>query len=119
MAEHLTPYQWQPGQTGNPNGRPPKLKSLLRGYGLTPSQAADVINAMLLHTRPELETIADDAAAPIVETIVARALIKSAERGSLHALETLLSRSHGLPRPAEPFIPTEPLEITLNLNPIK
>jgi hypothetical protein len=44
-------------------------------------------------------------------------LLKSAERGNLHALETLLTRAHGLPRPAEPSLPTEPIEITLNLNP--
>jgi hypothetical protein len=116
MPEHLMPYQWQPGETGNPNGRPPKLKSLLRGYGLTPSQAADLINSLLIHTRLELETIAANEETPIVETIVARALIKSADRGTLHALETLLTRSQGLPRLNTDNLPDD-VQVTLNLNP--
>lgn len=116
MSEHLTQYQWKEGETGNPHGRPPKLKSLLRGYGLSTSQATDLINALLLFDRPALRAIVEDEASPIVETIIARALLKSAERGNLHALETLLTRAHGLPRPAEPSLPNEPIEITLNLN---
>jgi hypothetical protein len=116
MPEHLTPYQWQPGETGNPNGRPPKLRTVLRGFGLTPSQAADLINSMLLHTRSELETIANDTETPIIETIVSRALIKSADRGNLHALEMLLTRAQGLPRVNTDNLP-EDVQITLNLNP--
>lgn len=116
MSEHLTPYQWQQGESGNPQGRPPKLKSLLRSYGLTPSQATELINALLLHDRPALRAIVDDEASPVIETIVARALLKSAERGTLHALDLLLTRAHGLPRPSEPATPTEPIQVTLNLN---
>jgi hypothetical protein len=42
--------------------------------------------------------------------------LKSAERGTLHALDLLLTRAHGLPRPSEPAAPTEPIQVTLNLN---
>ena len=28
MPQHKTAGSWQPGQTGNPNGRPPKVKCL-------------------------------------------------------------------------------------------
>lgn len=115
--EHLTPYQWPTGHSGNPQGRPPKLKSVLRGYGLSPAQAADVINSMLLCTRPMLQDITDDQDAPIIEAIIARALLKSAERGNLHALELLLVRAHGLPKPLEPVLSSEPITVTLNLNP--
>ena len=114
-AEHLTPYQWKEGQSGNPNGRPPKLKSLLINEGLSPAQAGEMINALLMHTRAGLQAIADAEDTPIAETIVARALIRSAERGSLHALETLFTRSHGLPRHLDPPAPTEPVHVTLNL----
>lgn len=116
MDHHLTAYQWPTGQSGNPHGRPPKLKSVLRGYGLSPAQAADVINSMLLCTRPMLQDITEDQDAPIIEAIIARALIKSAERGNLHALELLLVRAHGLPKPLEPVLPSEPISVTLNLN---
>ena len=116
MSDHLAQYQWKEGESGNPHGRPPKLKSVLQGYGLSTSQATDLISSMLLCDRPALSAIVEDQSTPIIEAIVARALLKSAERGNLHALETLLSRAHGLPRAAEPSAPTEPLEITLNLS---
>lgn len=118
MSDHLTPYQWQPGQTGNPNGRPRKLTTILSGHGLTSSQCADLISEMVLMTPAELQAIVADGNSTIIETIISAALLKSKDRATLYAIESLLTRSHGLPRPipAQDSNNDEPIFLTMNLN---
>ena len=47
------------GQSGNPNGRPKKLKTILKKEGLKQSQINDIISEMLAMTRDELQSIFD------------------------------------------------------------
>jgi len=100
----------------NGNGRPKKLVTILTGYGLTASQTTDIISEMMLLTEGELKLISDNQEATIFETTIAMALIKSKQRGSLYALETILNRGHGLPRQVSDInLKQETIEISLNL----
>jgi hypothetical protein len=101
----------------NGNGRPPKLKTILTGYGLTPSQTTQIINEMMLLTESELLNIAHSNDATIFETTIATALIKGKTKGSLYALETILNRSQGLPKATnEMSIENKTTTITLDLS---
>lgn len=73
---------------------------------------------MVLMSAAELEAIVADADSAIIETIVAAALLKSKDKATLYAIETLLNRSHGLPRPLPPApdAPEETIILTMNLN---
>ena len=100
--EHLTPFK--KGQTGNPNGAPKKMVSLLGAIGYTKAEAANTINAMLAMNLNELKAVYENENATILEKTIAGALKKSLMRGSLYSVDTLLSRTHGKPK--------EMLEIT-------
>lgn len=116
MQEVGKPFTSGYDQRRNGNGRPKKLVTIISGYGLTPSQTTDIINEMMLLTEGELKLICDNEEATIFETTIAMALIKSKNKGSLYALETILNRGHGLPKMINDInLRQEKYEITLNL----
>jgi hypothetical protein len=100
----------------NMNGRPKALKTILSGYGLTPSQTTELINELMMFNEIELKALADDTTATIFETTIATALLKAKGKGSLYAIETILNRSQGLPKAAQDItIQDKTYEITLTL----
>ena len=102
----------------NTNGRPPKLKTILAGHGLTPSQAYELINELMMLTETELSLLANDSTATILETTIAAALLKGKAKGSMYALEMILNRTYGLPKAAQEItLQDKRIEVTLELNP--
>jgi hypothetical protein len=100
----------------NMNGRPKALKTILTGYGLTPSQTTELINELMMCNEIELKTLAEDETATIFETTIATALLKAKGKGSLFAIETILNRSQGLPKAAQDItIQDKTYDITLSL----
>ena len=96
---HLDSYKWKPGtQSPNPNGRPPKLTTILKRQGITQTQCNDLILQILTMTRNEIEHIAADESASMFERIISNALIHSHRHSNLNALEPLLNRTLGMPK---------------------
>lgn len=102
----------------NTNGRPPKLKTILAGHGLTPSQAYELINELMMLTETELSLLANDSTATILETTISAALLKGKAKGSMYALEMILNRTYGLPKAAQEItLQDKRIQVTLELNP--
>lgn len=57
----------------------------------------NLINTMLAIKVQELRKIADNTDSDMLERTIARVLVKSFEKGSLYAIDNLLSRAHGKP----------------------
>jgi hypothetical protein len=97
---HLQPFKWERGITSpNPNGRPKSLKTMLKHEcNLTPSQTNEAIMSILTFTRKEIQYLALDESQPMYARMIANALIKDYERGSLNSLESLLNRTQGTPK---------------------
>ena len=97
---HLDSYKWERGITSpNPNGRPKSLKTMLKHEcNLTPSQTNEAIMSILTFTRNEIEYLSMDESQPMYARMIAAALIKDYERGSLNSLESLLNRTQGTPK---------------------
>lgn len=97
---HLERYKWERGITSpNPNGRPKSLKTMLKHEcNLTPSQTNEAIMSILTFTRNEVEYLQMDETQPMYTRMIAKALIKDYERGSLNSLESLLNRTQGMPK---------------------
>jgi len=97
---HLKDYRWTKGKPSpNHSGRPKSLKNVLRDeYQITPSQTNDILSSIMMHTKKEITDIQGDDTQPMIIRIVCKALIKSYNNGSLYALESLLNRTHGMPK---------------------
>jgi hypothetical protein len=86
------------GETNNPNGRPRKWISNIKDTGYKVSEVNDCIQVLLSMTEDELSEVSEIHHATVLEKTIAAALKKGMEEGSLHVIETLLSRTYGKPK---------------------
>lgn len=87
------------GQTGNPNGRPKKLKTILKKEGLSQSQINDIITEMLAMTQEELKSIVKNPKARSFEILIASAIGKGVSKGDLSQIfGYALTRAFGQPK---------------------
>lgn len=88
---------WKKGQSGNPAGKPRRLLAQVRGLGYTKAEVMHLINTMLALKVQELRKIADNSNSDMLERTIAKVLVKSFDKGSLYAIDNLLSRAQGKP----------------------
>lgn len=88
----------QKGETANPNGRPRKYVSLLKEQGYKLAEINDSIQVLMSMNEKELEGVAKNNEATVLEKTVAKAILKSMNNGSLYSMDTLLSRVYGKPK---------------------
>ena len=117
---HLERFKWIPGSPSpNKNGRPKSLKNILKKeHGMTLTQANELILNLLTHTKYQIDAISNDDSEPIFTRIVSKALLKSYNNGNLYALESLLNRTHGMPKQQTELTTKndKPIFVTLDLN---
>lgn len=94
--EHIN--QFKPGESGNPNGRPRKIVSLLKDQGYKLSEINDTLMALLSMDMNELKEVFENPKATVLEKAVAGAIRKSIEKGSLYNIETIITRAMGKPK---------------------
>lgn len=100
LKKDISEYQFKKGfdPKRNINGAPRKLISTLANLGYTNRQVSDSILNLLALTMSEIESICENESFTMLERLVAKALIKDFEKGSLWNLELILSRSIGRPK---------------------
>jgi len=97
--------QFQPGASGNPQGRPPKIFSEvvdeLKAAGYGQAKAINVVEAfevLVILPEDELKVIISDKQRPMLLRIAAKALLSPAK--GMEIAEKMLDRAHGRPRQA-------------------
>ena len=94
--DNLIPFK--KGESGNPNGRPKKFTTLLKGIGYKQSEINDTIQNMLGMDMEQLKDIVQSDDTTILEKTIANALYRSFRKGSLYSIDTLLTRVYGKPK---------------------
>jgi hypothetical protein len=87
------PWRFQPGQSGNPNGRPPRAK---------PKLVSDVLRDGLAQPFP-------NAPEKSYAEVIGDSILKAASAGEIRAIVELLDRTEGKARQVAPAEPPNPL----------
>ena len=120
--ENLIPYK--KGQSGNPNGRPKKVDTILKdiflseyNIKLSKWQTEEIIKNILTKSRSELIELAKNDDLPFWVSMIAKKATRDYERGSIHLLELLFDRVYGKPKETvDQNIEGKVINVTLNLD---
>jgi len=81
---------WEPGQSGNPNGRPKKVLTKYKDAGYSKSQVRDTFSAISGLTEKEICEILDDPDATILEKTIAKTYSMAKKKGDYNAIRSII-----------------------------
>jgi hypothetical protein len=94
----LTPFKKGFDPKRNVSGAPRKLISKISELGYNNREIADTLMNIAALTKAEIQSITENEECTLLERMVAKALLKDYEKGSLWNLETIISRAVGKPK---------------------
>ena len=115
--ENLKPFKKGEDERRWMQGRPKKLTTLMKEEGYKLSEVNDSIQAIMSMDEKTIKELIKNPDATMLEKTVARAIVKSYEKGSLYSMDTLLSRVYGKPKETvDQTIEAKVINVTLNLD---
>lgn len=89
---------WKPGETGNPNGRPKKLVTILQDKGFAKSEIADAFEQLAWFTEEELANLYKSPTTPVIVKVAAKAYRTAMSKGDLNFTKIMLEYVLGKPK---------------------
>jgi hypothetical protein len=98
--DDIVKYQFKKGfdPKRNSSGAPRKLISRISELGYNNREIADTLMNIAALTKTEIQSITENEECTLLERMVAKALLRDYEKGSLWNLETIISRAVGKPK---------------------
>lgn len=117
VLDNLKPFKKGEDERRHLEGRPKKFTTLLKEHGYTLSEVNDSIQAIMSMDEKQIKDVLKNDEATMLEKTVAKAIIKSYDKGSLYSMDTLLSRVYGKPKESvEATVEAKVINVTLNLD---
>lgn len=98
---------WQPGQSGNPSGRPKIPKELQAIRSLSQIEVAKIVSKYAHMSQTEVAVLLKDPLLPMIEAAVASIFAHAVARGDYARLSILLDRAVGKVPQFEPESPED------------
>lgn len=115
--QNLKPFKKGYDERREGNGRPKKFTTLMKEEGYKLSEVNDSIQAIMAMDEKQIKAVLKNEEATMLEKTVAKAIIKSYEKGSLYSMDTLLSRVFGKPKETvDATVEAKVVNVTLNLD---
>lgn len=115
--QNLKPFKKGYDERREGNGRPKKFTTLMKEEGYKLSEVNDSIQAIMAMDEKQIKSVLKNEDATMLEKTVAKAIIKSYEKGSLYSMDTLLSRVFGKPKETvDATVEAKVVNVTLNLD---
>lgn len=86
---------WVPGQSGNPNGRPPLPKELKELKELTKTEVETALNKLIHMTADELKELRKNPNTSALHLMVIAVTLEALQKGDHYRLDFLLNRIVG------------------------
>ena len=119
--QNIEPYQYKPGQSGNPLGRPKRIYTILRESGYSPEDIRDAFLEIAWQTEPEIEVLVEKEDTPMILKVVGKAFLKALDKGDMRYVTQILEQVMGKPRERDDekyngpqYIVLKEVEVNLN-----
>lgn len=89
---------WKPGESGNPNGRPKKLVTILQDKGFSKGEINDAFEQLAWYTEEELAALYANPQTPMIVKIACKAYKQAMSKGDLNFTKIMLEYILGKPK---------------------
>ena len=100
-SENVKGHEWKPGQSGNPNGRPKKIYTILKEKGFSKDDIKTAFHELAFYTEKELRSMSKDKTKPIITRIAAKQFLTAYDKGNWGAIKEILEHNIGRPTGTE------------------
>ena len=97
-GEHLKQYEFKPGESGNPNGRPKKIYTILQKKGYSKDDIRTAFSEIAWYTLEEAKELQDDETKPVITRIVCKQFLEAFNKGDWNRIKEILEHSIGRPK---------------------
>ena len=104
------------GETANPNGRPPKIYTVLKRKGFTPEDIRIAFGEINWYNVDELKKVFENPQTPAILKILAHVYKRAIEKGDYRYVKEIIEQAIGKPKETvDAHIKQEVIQVTFNM----